>query len=79
MKRYDVPGLLLPLVMVAGAVLGGVYIVVAPIVGSAAILALAARRAWQGLRHGLSHLSALFAHRWVPGESHFAGKDRRGG
>lgn len=78
--RYvRVPELLLPLVLLLGAVAGGLYIVFLPLIGFALLLGFSGLRAWQVFRHGLYHLSALFSHRWVPGECNFCGKARRKG
>ncbi len=78
--RYlRVPGPLLPLVMLFGTVAGGLYIVFLPLVGFALVLGFTGLRVWQGVRHGLYHVMALFSPRWVPGECHFCGKARRRG
>ncbi len=72
-----VPGVLLPLVMLSGAVAGGLYIVFLPLIASALLLWFSGLKTWHALHQGVRCLTALFSDRWAPGESHFAGKDRR--
>jgi hypothetical protein len=45
-----VPGIAIPLVAVLGLVLGGLYVVLFPIVGAAMLVACGANRVWRSLR-----------------------------